>query len=242
MPIDLGSLILVPVGFLILAGVVLGGWIAMAGRREARAIVEGAATTTAEVTQAEDRLRILCGGLQAVPPGGDDFLPWAETSMLAIARARTADRLSDVAGLLTPAYYEALLAEQRADPQPPAQMDIKVVAERVAAVQAGARGAGSIEERYDVVTVQLGATYVLHATADDGRPQTRTTVTLGTWRFVRAAGLPDAPDALQAARVCPNCGAPFGDDASGVCRFCGQVTVGNAHGWLVDHIDVQPLT
>ena len=241
-PIDLGPMLIGLVVLCALAGLTLGGWFTIAGRQKAQIVVENALTTTDELGDAENRLRILLRAPQsALPPGGDEFLPHAQTSILEISQARSANRLEDVAGLLTPAYYETLLAEQRADPQPAATLDLQVLGARVDAVQRNQPRDGNPSSLYDLVRVDFGATSRLTTTGVDGNPVTLTTVLASQWRFIRAAGLPDEPAALEAARVCPNCGASLGDAPSGTCPYCHQVTVGNAHGWLVDKIDIQPM-
>jgi hypothetical protein len=241
-PIDLGPLLFIVFGAALFCGVVFAGVLVLAARRRAQLVIEGAVANVDEIEEAENRLRLLGGGPQPVFPGSDDFLDGAQSSMLAIAQARAAHQLETVAALLTPDYYETLLAEQRAAAEPPAQLDVEVVAARIDEREPGMPMQADPSVRQDIVVAWFGATLRLHTADRRGAPLIKTTVTAQVWRFVRAQGRSDQADPLLAARLCPNCGASLGDDASGVCGYCHQVTVGNTQGWLVGAIEIQPLT
>jgi hypothetical protein len=61
------------------------------------------------------------------------------------------------------------------------------------------------------------------------------------WSFVTSAPLGSLP------ATCPNCGAPTGGGATGVCAYCQATLIGNSSGeaavptvWLVDDISLSP--
>ncbi len=232
-PIDFFPLMLLVVFAIGICGAVLASW----GIRVSRGATPPATANT--VAEAVRSLHQLADSIaQPELNGGADFMARAEASMLRIAQARATGAIDDIAALVTPAYYGALVAEAQGKQNAGAPLlSWLVEVSRLVTVSPG-HPRDQITAWFGVTVREPGDGGDSAATADG---QAHTMVAAETVRFVRAAGIADKPDPLAESRICHNCGGSLTDKDSGRCPFCGQVTVGNDHGWLVAEIDVQRL-